>query len=132
MVRKDPLKLLICEWAFLVPSILIWFGSLTSTINNVFVVTKVEAVVKDAGDVTPVKRSRESRKPRRNVIRVHSENIASRRFWIDQSCLLKEFGLFSEDFNKTKSEYVKSFQYENPLMLSTWIVVRVDGCHFHR
>ncbi|XP_077212685.1 tRNA(His) guanylyltransferase 2-like isoform X2 [Tasmannia lanceolata] len=29
-------------------------------------------------------------------------------------------------------EYVKSFEVEDRLMPSTWIVVRIDGCHFHR
>ncbi|XP_068665006.1 tRNA(His) guanylyltransferase 1 [Aristolochia californica] len=32
----------------------------------------------------------------------------------------------------SKYEYVKSFEVNDPLMPSTWIVVRIDGCHFHR
>ncbi|KAL6518512.1 tRNA-His guanylyltransferase [Orobanche gracilis] len=68
----------------------------------------------------------------RNIITVHSKNIASRRFWNEQSCLLEELGQFSEDLNKTKAHYVRSFQYESRLMPFTWIVIRVDGCHFQR
>lgn len=88
--------------------------------------TKVEATVDYTDDGGPVN------KPRRKVIMAHSKNIASRMFWNDHSCLFEEFGRFSKDLNKTKSEYVKSFQYESRLMPSTWIVVQVDGCHFHR
>ncbi|KAI3451063.1 hypothetical protein Pfo_007728 [Paulownia fortunei] len=88
--------------------------------------TEVEDIVKYKDDGCPVKR------PRRKVITVHSENIASRRFWNDQLCLLKELGQFNEDFKKTNPDYVKSFQYESRLMPSTWIVIRIDGCHFHR
>ncbi|XP_057774974.1 tRNA(His) guanylyltransferase 1-like isoform X3 [Salvia miltiorrhiza] len=87
---------------------------------------KVEDIVKYKDDGCPVKRRR------RKVITVHSENIASKRFWNEKLCLLKELGQFTEDLNKTRPEYIKSFQYESRLMLSTWIVVRVDGCHFHR
>ncbi|XP_058099565.1 tRNA(His) guanylyltransferase 1-like isoform X1 [Magnolia sinica] len=32
----------------------------------------------------------------------------------------------------SKFEYVKSFEVEDRLMPSTWIVIRIDGCHFHR
>ncbi|XP_057774957.1 tRNA(His) guanylyltransferase 1-like isoform X1 [Salvia miltiorrhiza] len=88
--------------------------------------TEVEDIVKYKDDGCPVKRRR------RKVITVHSENIASKRFWNEKLCLLKELGQFTEDLNKTRPEYIKSFQYESRLMLSTWIVVRVDGCHFHR
>ncbi|KAK4394123.1 tRNA(His) guanylyltransferase 1 [Sesamum angolense] len=88
--------------------------------------TEVEDIVKYKDDGCPVKRLR------RKVITVHSENIASRRFWNDQLCLPKELGPFTEDLNKTMPEYLKSFQYENKLMPCTWIVIRIDGCHFHR
>ncbi|KAG8368974.1 hypothetical protein BUALT_Bualt15G0102000 [Buddleja alternifolia] len=87
---------------------------------------KVEDIVKYKDDGCPVKR------PRKKVITVHSENIAARRFWNDQSCLLKELGQFTEDLNRVKPEYLKSFQYESRLMPHTWIVIRIDGCHFHR
>ncbi|KAL2240984.1 tRNA(His) guanylyltransferase 1 [Sesamum indicum] len=88
--------------------------------------TEVEDIVKYKDDGCPVKR------PRRKVITVHSENVASRRFWNDQLCLPKELGPFTEDLNKTKPEYLKSFEYESKLMPFTWIVIRIDGCHFHR
>ncbi|KAL6583186.1 hypothetical protein OROMI_005264 [Orobanche minor] len=78
-----------------------------------------------------VKRPRKVKRPR-NIITVHSKNIASRRFWNEQSCLLEELGQFNEDLNKTKADYVRSFQYESRLMPFTWIVIRVDGCHFQR
>ncbi|KAK4485986.1 hypothetical protein RD792_008641 [Penstemon davidsonii] len=87
---------------------------------------EVEDIVKFKDDGCPVKR------PRKKVITVHSENIASRRFWNDQSCLSKELGQFTEDLNKPKTEYIKSFQYESRLIPSTWVVIRIDGCHFHR
>ncbi|KAL0350026.1 UNVERIFIED_CONTAM: tRNA(His) guanylyltransferase 1 [Sesamum radiatum] len=88
--------------------------------------TEVEDIVKYKDDGCPVKRLR------RKVITVHSENIASRRFWNDQLCLPNELGPFTEDLNKTMPEYLKSFQYESKLMPCTWIVIRIDGCHFHR
>ncbi|KAG5529284.1 hypothetical protein RHGRI_029845 [Rhododendron griersonianum] len=69
--------------------------------------------------------------PGRNVILVYSGNIASRIFWSEHSCLLKELGSFEEDINKVKPEYVKSFEFERKLLPSTWIVVRIDGRHFH-
>ncbi|XP_073294213.1 tRNA(His) guanylyltransferase 1-like isoform X4 [Primulina huaijiensis] len=87
---------------------------------------EVEVCVKYKDDCYPIKRSK------RRVTIVHMENIASRRFWNDQLYLLKELGHFSKDVNKTKTEYLKSFQYESRLLLSTWIVIRIDGCHFHR
>ncbi|KAL3818836.1 hypothetical protein ACJIZ3_004741 [Penstemon smallii] len=87
---------------------------------------EVEDIVKFKDDGCPIKR------PRKKVITVHSENIASRRFWNDQSCLFKELGQFTEDLNKPKTEYIKSFQYESRLIPSTWVVIRIDGCHFHR
>ncbi|XP_051147981.1 tRNA(His) guanylyltransferase 1-like isoform X2 [Andrographis paniculata] len=91
--------------------------------------TKVEDIVKYKDDGCPVKR------PRMKVIKVHSENIASKRFWNDHLCLLKELGQVTEDLNKSKpdyDDYVESFLHEGKLMPSTWIVIRVDGCHFHR
>ncbi|KAH7860437.1 hypothetical protein Vadar_013408 [Vaccinium darrowii] len=62
---------------------------------------------------------------------VHSGNIASRSFWSGHSFLMKELGGFEEDINKVKPEYLKSFVFERKLMPSTWIVVRIDGRHFH-
>lgn len=88
--------------------------------------TQVEDIVKYSENGTPVKRLR--RKP----IIVHSDNIAARSFWNEHPFLLKELGDFREDINNIKPEYVKSFQFENKLMPLTWIVVRIDGCHFHR
>ncbi|CAN6455812.1 unnamed protein product [Victoria cruziana] len=32
----------------------------------------------------------------------------------------------------SRYEYVKSFEVHEKLLPSTWIVVRIDGCHFHR
>ncbi|XP_059642588.1 tRNA(His) guanylyltransferase 2-like [Cornus florida] len=88
--------------------------------------TQAEDIVKYKDNGTPVRRLR------KKVIVVHSENIAARSFWSEHSCLIKELGYFGEDINKIKPEYVKSFQFESKLMPSTWIVVRIDGCHFHR
>ncbi|KAF3777614.1 tRNA(His) guanylyltransferase 2 [Nymphaea thermarum] len=32
----------------------------------------------------------------------------------------------------SRYEYVKSFEVHDGLLPSTWIVIRIDGCHFHR
>ncbi|XP_062147528.1 tRNA(His) guanylyltransferase 1-like isoform X2 [Alnus glutinosa] len=88
--------------------------------------TEVEENVKYNENGTPVKRLR------RKARIVQSENIAGRSFWNELPSLLKEVGGFTEDVDKINPEYVRSFQFENKLMPSTWIVVRIDGCHFHR
>ncbi|MED6174499.1 hypothetical protein PIB30_069588 [Stylosanthes scabra] len=63
---------------------------------------------------------------------MHSKKIAGRKFWNEQTFLLKELGCFVEDIDNVKAEYVKSFEFDSKLMPLTWIVVRIDGCHFHR
>ncbi|XP_050292459.1 tRNA(His) guanylyltransferase 1-like isoform X1 [Quercus robur] len=88
--------------------------------------TEVEENVKYNENGTPVKRLR------RKARIVHSENIAGKNFWNEHLSLLKEVGGFTEDVEKIKPEFVRSFQFENKLMPSTWIVIRIDGCHFHR
>ncbi|XP_022950282.1 tRNA(His) guanylyltransferase 1-like [Cucurbita moschata] len=88
--------------------------------------TKVEDIVKYHEDGTPVKRLR------RKATVIHSPNIAGRRFWNEHSILVKELGAFTTDIDKINPDYVRSFQVENKLMPSTWIVIRIDGCHFHR
>lgn len=75
---------------------------------------------------SPVKRRR------KNVSVQVSENIASKSFWNKHSYLVKDLGKFVEDVNKIKPEYIRSFNIDSQLMPSTWIVVRIDGCHFHR
>lgn len=72
------------------------------------------------------------RRLRKKVKIVHSGNIASKSFWNRHLLLVEEVGSFQEDINKVKPEYIKSFLFENQLMPSTWIVVRIDGCHFHK
>ncbi|KAF3661102.1 tRNA(His) guanylyltransferase 2 [Capsicum annuum] len=89
-------------------------------------ILKVDDIVKYRENGTSVKR------PRKKAIIVHSENVATKRFWNNHSCLTEELGSLTEGINKIKPEYLRSFQFESSLMLSTWIVVRVDGCHFHR
>ncbi|CAA2967205.1 tRNA(His) guanylyltransferase 2-like [Olea europaea subsp. europaea] len=88
--------------------------------------TEVQHIVKYNQDGSPVQRLR------MKAIKVHSKNIASRSFWNDYLCLCRELGQFAEDVNKIKPDYVKSFLHVSKLMPSTWIVIRVDGCHFHR
>lgn len=63
---------------------------------------------------------------------IHNEQIAGRNFWNGQQYLLTELGPFENDIKKIKADYIKSFLFENKLMPSTWIVIRIDGCHFHR
>lgn len=63
---------------------------------------------------------------------IHSENVAARRFWNSHPILVKELGQFDGDIDKINPDYIRSFEFENKLMPSTWIVIRIDGCHFHR
>ncbi|KAJ1430184.1 tRNAHis guanylyltransferase catalytic domain [Sesbania bispinosa] len=88
--------------------------------------TMLEDVVKYKENGAPIKRLR------RKIIIVHSKKIASKRFWNEQALLLEELGCFVEDINNVKPEYLRSFEFDSKLMPSTWIVVRLDGCHFHR
>ncbi|KAE9604753.1 hypothetical protein Lal_00010855 [Lupinus albus] len=88
--------------------------------------TMVEDIVKYAKNGAPVRRCR------RKIITVHKKKIASTRFWNEQTVLLKELGGFMEEIDNVKSEYLRSFEFDSKLMPSTWIVVRLDGCHFHR
>ena len=74
----------------------------------------------------PIKRCK------RKIITVRSKKIASKRFWNEHTVLLKELGGFVEEINNVTPEYVRSFEFDSKLMPSTWIVVRIDGCHFHR
>ncbi|KAM3376744.1 tRNA(His) guanylyltransferase 1 isoform X1 [Capsicum galapagoense] len=87
---------------------------------------KVEDIVKYRENGAPVKR------PRKKAVIVHSENIATKGFWNNYSCLTEELGSLGEGSNKIKPEFLRSFKFQSKLMLSTWIVIRVDGCHFHR
>ncbi|KAG5611838.1 hypothetical protein H5410_023119 [Solanum commersonii] len=77
----------------------------------------VDDIVKYREDGTPVKR------PRKKAIIVHSENVATKRFWNNYTYLTEELGSLVEGINKIKPEYLRSFQFESRLMLSTWIVV---------
>ncbi|KAL7591363.1 hypothetical protein Lser_V15G31799 [Lactuca serriola] len=88
--------------------------------------TEVEETLKIHDNEPPVKRLQ------KKVIIVHSENIASRSFWNDYSCLCKDLSCFEQNMNNIKQEYMKLFQFENKLLPFTWIVIRIDGSHFHR
>ncbi|XP_071717656.1 tRNA(His) guanylyltransferase 1-like [Rutidosis leptorrhynchoides] len=88
--------------------------------------TEVDETVKTHNDGALVKRLL------KKVIIFHSENIASRSFWSDYSCLCKELGSFEQNMNNMKREYLKLFEFENKLLPFTWIVIRIDGSHFHR
>lgn len=87
---------------------------------------QVEDIVKYKSDGTPVKRLRSK------TTIIHSENVAARRFWNSHPILVKELGQFDGDIDKINPDYIRSFEFENKLMPSTWIVIRIDGCHFHR
>ncbi|CAN8247649.1 unnamed protein product [Cochlearia groenlandica] len=87
---------------------------------------KVEEIVKHDENGNPIKRSR------RKAVFIHSENIAGRKFWNEQPSLVNELGHFTKDISKIEPDFVRSFQFENKLLPLTWIVVRIDGCHFHR
>ncbi|KAF2323620.1 hypothetical protein GH714_036359 [Hevea brasiliensis] len=89
-------------------------------------ILKEEDIAKYSENGTPVKRLR------RKARILHSENIAGRSFWNVHQNLLKQLGCFAEDIGKINPDYIRSFLFENKLMPSTWIVIRIDGCHFHR
>ncbi|KDP35275.1 hypothetical protein JCGZ_09434 [Jatropha curcas] len=88
--------------------------------------TQEEDIAKYSEDGTPVKRFR-----RKGKI-VHSENIAGRNFWNGHQSLVNALGGFAVDLGKISPDYIRSFLFESKLMPSTWIVIRIDGCHFHR
>ncbi|GAU09984.1 hypothetical protein TSUD_335110 [Trifolium subterraneum] len=88
--------------------------------------TVVGDVVKYTENGAPVERQR------RKIITVHSKKIAGTRFWNEQTILSKELGVFMEEINNVKPEYIRSFEFDSKLMPATWVVVRIDGCHFHR
>jgi len=94
--------------------------------NPTFCWLQVEDIVKYSENGTPIKRMR------RDKTTVHSKNIAGRSFWNEHQSLLKELGGFTKDVGKINSDYIRSFLFESKLMASTWIVIRIDGCHFHR
>ncbi|GAB2303299.1 tRNA-His guanylyltransferase [Dionaea muscipula] len=88
---------------------------------------KAENIVKYNENGTPIKRMRTK------TWIVHSENIAGKSFWNEHQNILKDLGGgIPENISKIESEYIRSFVFESKLLPSTWIVVRVDGCHFHR
>jgi tRNA(His) guanylyltransferase len=86
---------------------------------------KVEETVKHDENGNPVKRLR------RKAVFVHSENIAGRSFWNEQPSLYNDLGHFTKDIGKIEPDFIRSFQFENKLLPLTWVVVRIDGCHFH-
>ncbi|XP_048335653.2 tRNA(His) guanylyltransferase 1 isoform X1 [Ziziphus jujuba] len=87
--------------------------------------TQMEDIVKYNENGVPVKR------PRKRPIIVHSKNVAGTSFWNEHESLLKELGCFVKNIGKVDPDFVRSFQFEKKLMPSTWIVIRIDGCHFH-
>ncbi|KAL2932094.1 tRNA(His) guanylyltransferase 1 [Bienertia sinuspersici] len=87
---------------------------------------KVEDVIKYKENGDPVKRLR------RKVMKFRSDNIAGKSFWNQHLSLVSELGRVDEDIHKVRPEYLESFQFQDKLMPFTWIVVRIDGCHFHR
>ncbi|KAM6550001.1 hypothetical protein CsatB_021677 [Cannabis sativa] len=88
--------------------------------------TETEDIVKYNESGAPVKRLR------RKTSTVHSKNIVGKSFWNLYPKLLKELGGFVDDIRKIEPDYIRSFLWEAKLLPSTWIVIRIDGCHFHR
>lgn len=88
--------------------------------------TEVKDIVKYTENGSPVRRLR------RKLKIVHSDNITGRSFWDEHCYHVKELGEFGCELGKFNTEYLRCFHFENKLMPSTWIVVRIDGCHFHR
>lgn len=93
--------------------------------GSCIVSTKVEDIAKYNEIGVPVRRQR-----KRPTI-VHSKNIAGRGFWNEHPSLVGELGRFMNDIGKVDPDYVRSFQFVKRLLPSTWVVIRIDGCHFH-
>ncbi|KAL9234100.1 hypothetical protein vseg_009007 [Gypsophila vaccaria] len=70
-------------------------------------------------------------RPQRKL-EIRYENIARKSFWDKNLSLVEQLGRFEDEIPKIRPEYVESFQFQDKLLLSTWIVVRIDGCHFHK
>lgn len=85
--------------------------------------TEVE-VVEYMANGDPIKRSM------KKIMEVHS--AINKSFWNQHPSLISEFGRLEKDIHIHKPGYIESFQIRDKLMLSTWIVVRIDGCSFHR
>ena len=88
--------------------------------------TEVIHIVKHNENGSPVKRLR------KKLGILHSKNIAAESFWNKHTSLVNELGCFTKDIGKVEPDYLRSFRFKNKLMPSTWIVIRIDGCHFHR
>lgn len=88
--------------------------------------TEVEDIVKYTTNGDPVKRMR------RKIKEFHSDHIVSVKFWNEHPCLLRDIGGFNTNACKINPEYTEYFQSEEKLLQSTWVVIRIDGCHFHR
>ncbi|KAK9949856.1 hypothetical protein M0R45_005367 [Rubus argutus] len=88
--------------------------------------TEVIDVVKHNENGSPVRRLR------KKLRIVHSKNIAGGSFWNKHKSLLNELGSFKKDIGKVEPDFLKCFQFAKKLLPSTWIVIRIDGCHFHR
>ncbi|KAK4764346.1 hypothetical protein SAY87_013784 [Trapa incisa] len=86
---------------------------------------EVEDVVKCDENGMPIKRLR--RKP--DIF--HTQKIVAKKFWNEKFVLVKELGTL-EEIGKIIPEYIRSFLFENKLLPSTYIIIRIDGCHFHR
>lgn len=93
--------------------------------SSLYIIQVID-IVKHRENGSPVRRLR-----KKSSI-VHSKNIAGKCFWNNHTGLLKELGSFTNDIGKVEPDYVRSFQFKKILMPSTWIVIRIDGCHFHR
>lgn len=65
----------------------------------------------------------------KKIVEVHS--VINKCFWNQHPSLIAEFGGLENDINFHNTGYIESFQVQDKLMLSTWIVVRIDGCKFH-
>lgn len=69
---------------------------------------------------------------RKKIKDFHPDNIAIVKFWNEHPCLFKELGRFDADARKINPEHTESFHSIEKLLPATWVVIRVDGCHFHR
>ncbi|KAI4374353.1 hypothetical protein MLD38_012360 [Melastoma candidum] len=88
--------------------------------------TQSEDTVKYTTNGSPVKRMR-----RRPAV-FQCESISKQRFWKEHQSLAVELGPFENEIGKLNMDFIRSFSFEDKLMPFSWIVVRIDGCHFHR
>ncbi|MCL7047825.1 hypothetical protein MKW94_014960 [Papaver nudicaule] len=94
---------------------------------------KGSCVFKDKGEET-VKCNENGKivKRYRNKAIIEHCDIIGDKFWKDHADILRDGNTEYQRSGNNKYEYLKSFEVEDKLMQSTWVVVRLDGRCFHK